>query len=45
VTVILEGVPLYQIFGLTMGIFYIKIMIYKKDKIWYKYAKNCGSMK
>jgi hypothetical protein len=45
VTVILEGVPFLQVYGLALGMFYLKVLIYRRERIWYKYAKDGGAMK
>lgn len=42
VTVILLGLPIFQVIGLAVGSFYLKFNIYKTDGIWFKYAKDCG---
>ncbi len=37
--------PIYHIIGLSLGSYYFKLKMYKTDEIWYKYAKDCGTMK
>jgi magnesium-transporting ATPase (P-type) len=44
-SVILEGIPFFQVYGLTMGVYYLKILIFREDGILFKYAKDCGRMK
>jgi hypothetical protein len=44
-TIILFGLPLFQVFGLALGLSYLKLLIYRSDRIWYKYAKDSGSIK
>lgn len=45
VSLMLMGLPIEQLIGLSLGSVYIKFNIYKSDKIWYKYAKDCGTMR
>lgn len=42
---ILVGIPVLQLIGLVMGMFYMRYNIYQTDNIWYKYLKDCGAMK
>lgn len=39
------GLPIAQIFGLIVGLSYIRFSIRKTDSVWYKYVKDCGALR
>lgn len=43
--IILMGMPVMQLIGLIFGSFYVRYCIYRQDNIWYKYVKDCGTMR
>lgn len=45
ITVILTGMPAAEVIGFAICTLYIKIRIYKSEKIFYKYSKDVGTMR
>ena len=45
VTILLVGLPIFPVIGLTLGVTFIKWKMQKMDRLYLKYAKDCTKMK